>query len=175
MLCMLQIPLLDDLQGLQGANGQCVTMTLQLHRKCWMWIWEETSGLHASYRFCNQGAESVSLTWFTECRALEALVHVGAAEVGVPRVLFAAVKLIISPFASDNELAQASRSEFLSIHDEYCCFCCKGNVLPFSVMLELQIGTHSTFLLKQNLNWILKVLWAFFSNTLLLQVFQFCN
>ncbi|CAK9198622.1 unnamed protein product [Sphagnum troendelagicum] len=42
-------------------------------------------------------------------QALEALVHVGAAEVGVPRVLFAAVKLIISPFASDNELAQASR------------------------------------------------------------------
>lgn len=105
---------------------------------------------------------------------MEALVHVGAAEVGVPRVLFAAVKLIISPFASDNELGQASRSEFLSIHDEYCCFCCKGNVLPFSVMLELQIGTHSTFLLKQNLNWILKVLWAFFSNTLLLQVFEFC-
>jgi hypothetical protein len=107
-------------------------------------------------------------------QALEALVHVGAAEVGVPRVLFAAVKLIISPFASDNELAQASRSEFLSSHDEDCCFCCKGNVLLFSEMLELQIGTHSTFLLKQNLNWILKVLWAFFSNTLLLRVFQFC-
>lgn len=42
-------------------------------------------------------------------RSLEALVQVGAAEAGIPQVLLAAVELMASSFASDNELAQASR------------------------------------------------------------------
>lgn len=40
--------------------------------------------------------------------------HVGAAEAGIPRVLFAAVELILSSFGSDNELAQATRLVFLN-------------------------------------------------------------
>ncbi|BBN07122.1 spatacsin [Marchantia polymorpha subsp. ruderalis] len=42
-------------------------------------------------------------------QALEALVHVGAAESGVLYVLFAAVELMLNRHGSDNELAQASR------------------------------------------------------------------
>lgn len=42
-------------------------------------------------------------------QALEELVAVNAAEEGVLRVLFSALEQMISPFCSDNELAQASR------------------------------------------------------------------
>jgi len=41
---------------------------------------------------------------------LEGLVDVGAAEAGMPRVLFAAVELMLTPFGTDNELVLASRS-----------------------------------------------------------------
>lgn len=42
-------------------------------------------------------------------QALEGLVDVGAAEAGMPRVLFAAVELILAPYGTDNELVLASR------------------------------------------------------------------
>ncbi|KAL3688215.1 hypothetical protein R1sor_014524 [Riccia sorocarpa] len=42
-------------------------------------------------------------------QALEALVHVGAADSGVLCVIFAAVELMLNKHGSDNELAQASR------------------------------------------------------------------
>lgn len=35
-----------------------------------------------------------------------------AAEAGMPRVLFAAVELMLTPFGTDNELVLASRSVF---------------------------------------------------------------
>jgi hypothetical protein len=43
------------------------------------------------------------------CRALEGLVNVDAAEAGMPRVLFAAVELMLTRFGTDNELVLASR------------------------------------------------------------------
>lgn len=46
------------------------------------------------------------------CRALEGLVDVGAVEAGMPRVLFTAVELMLTPFGTDNELVLASRLVF---------------------------------------------------------------
>lgn len=39
----------------------------------------------------------------------------GAAEAGMPRVLFAAVELILAPYGTDNELVLASRSVYFRI------------------------------------------------------------
>lgn len=49
------------------------------------------------------------LRWMFSCRALEGLVNVDAAEAGMPRVLFAAVELMLTRFGTDNELVLASR------------------------------------------------------------------
>ena len=42
-------------------------------------------------------------------RALDSLVHVGAADIGIPRVLFCAQELIVKSSSGDNEFGQASR------------------------------------------------------------------
>lgn len=58
--------------------------------------------------------------------------HVGAVEVGVLRVLFAAVELMTSSYGSDNELAQASRFDFLpslQTHVTMCSVCRRESLI----------------------------------------------